>query len=301
MKTNKLISILVFIAVTFCLSAQNSTYPTGSLLWKISGKDLTKPSYIMGTFHVMQGEYLDSIAGARKALNESEQVVGEVVMADMAATAMQLMSKMAMPSGTNYHQLYSDDDYQFIDGKLISSLGSGFNQMGMLKPKAIESAVIILFCAKKIPNFNPQNLLDGYVQKEAVEKQKPVLGLELADEQADMLFNSIPLQRQADLLLCFFKHDEQYVQREVDRLFELYRNGNLSALDEIMNKDDFCPSTDEEIALILYNRNNHWMEKLPAIMKEKSSFIAVGAGHLAGEKGLLHQLQKTGYKVEPIK
>jgi uncharacterized protein YbaP (TraB family) len=301
MKANKLISILAFIAVAFYLPAQNNTYPTGSLLWKISGKNLTKPSYIIGTFHVMQGDYLDSIAGAHKALDESEQVVVEVVVTDMTAMSMQLMPKMSMPSDTNYHQLYSDADYQFIDNKLISFLGAGFNQMGMLKPKAIEAAVTVLFCMKKIPNFNPQNLLDIYVQKEAIEKQKSVLGLEQADEQAEILFNSIPLQRQADLLLCFFKHGEQYIQREIDKLFELYRNGNLSALDEMMNNNDFCPSTDEENAMILYNRNNRWMEKLPAIMKEKSSFIAVGAGHLAGEKGILYQLQKAGYKVEAVK
>jgi uncharacterized protein YbaP (TraB family) len=301
MKTNKLIAILAFIAVAFCLSAQNNNYPTGSLLWKISGKDLTKPSYIIGTFHVMQGDYLDSIAGARKALDESEQVVGEIVMTDMAAMAMQLMPKMTMPSDINYHQLYSEADYQFIDNKLISSLGAGFNQMGMLKPQAIESAVVVLFCAKKIPNFNPQNLLDIYVQKEALKKQKSVLGLEQADEQAEILFNAIPLQRQADMLLCFLKHDEQYVQREINKLFELYQNGNLFALDEMINDTDFCPSTDEENAVILYNRNKRWMEKLPAVMKEKPSFIAVGAGHLVGEKGILYQLQKAGYKVEAVK
>jgi uncharacterized protein YbaP (TraB family) len=42
------------------------------------------------------------------------------------------------------------------------------------------------------------------------------------------------------------------------------------------------------------------MQKLPEIMKEKSSFIAVGALHLAGEEGLLNLLKEAGYTVEPV-
>ena len=35
-------------------------------------------------------------------------------------------------------------------------------------------------------------------------------------------------------------------------------------------------------------------------MQSKSCFIAVGAGHLAGENGLINLLKKQGYTVEPI-
>ncbi|GHT71951.1 hypothetical protein FACS189455_4730 [Bacteroidia bacterium] len=48
-------------------------------------------------------------------------------------------------------------------------------------------------------------------------------------------------------------------------------------------------------------RNDAWMKKLPGLMKDKSSFIAVGALHLVGEEGLLNQLEKAGYKVEAVK
>ena len=52
---------------------------------------------------------------------------------------------------------------------------------------------------------------------------------------------------------------------------------------------------------MIYNRNKAWSEKLPAIMKTAPTFIAVGALHLPGDKGLLNLLKKQGYTVEPVK
>ena len=60
------------------------------------------------------------------------------------------------------------------------------------------------------------------------------------------------------------------------------------------------PSPSEEDAMI-YNRNKAWAEKLPAIMKAAPTFVAVGALHLLGEKGLLNLLKRQGYTVEPVK
>jgi uncharacterized protein YbaP (TraB family) len=37
------------------------------------------------------------------------------------------------------------------------------------------------------------------------------------------------------------------------------------------------------------------MEKLPALMKKQSLFVAMGALHLVGQTGLVNQLRKKGY------
>ena len=52
---------------------------------------------------------------------------------------------------------------------------------------------------------------------------------------------------------------------------------------------------------MIENRKNAWMAKLPAIMADKPTFFAVGAIHLAGEKGLIQLLKNAGYTVEGIK
>jgi uncharacterized protein YbaP (TraB family) len=87
----------------------------------------------------------------------------------------------------------------------------------------------------------------------------------------------------------------------VPSFINAYNQGNLNWMIEHYENSDTCPSTQEEEAALNKDRNYRWMTKLPEIMKEKSSFIAVGALHLAGEDGLLNLLEKAGYTVESIK
>jgi len=37
------------------------------------------------------------------------------------------------------------------------------------------------------------------------------------------------------------------------------------------------------------------------MMKDKSTFFAVGAGHLGGPKGVINLLKSAGYKVKAVK
>jgi uncharacterized protein YbaP (TraB family) len=301
MKTRN--AVLAFVLILFSASLFAKEYKTGALLWKISGNGLTQPSYLLGTFHLKSGVFLDSIPGARAALESSEQVIGELNINNMIENQMQMMSKMMMPSDTTYHALYSEEDYNFVNEQLMSLLGTGLEQLGVVKPSVISTSISVVSFIKKIPDFNPENILDMYVQKIAVEKQKPILELETIDDQTYALFNSSSLQRQAEQLLCCLKNADQIVANEVEKLIRNYDAGDLNALyfDMMNNKENPCPSTPEEINVVLKARNDRWVQKLPALIREKSSFIAVGAGHLAGEEGLLNQLENAGYTIEAVK
>jgi uncharacterized protein YbaP (TraB family) len=302
MKTQYLLPFLLLL-VTCNLWAQEKNYPTGALLWKVSGKDLGKPSYILGTFHVKTGDYLDSIPGARAALNVSEQVIGELVLDNLAGMQQQTAPDVMMPADTTYHQLYSEENYRFVSEKIAAVLGVGLDQMGILKPVAIQTAVSVMEYIKNIPDFNPENALDMYVQKEAIKNQQPVLGLETLQDQISAFFKSSSLQRQADLLLCYFKNTDEIIATELKLLADSYDKGDLNTIYAhfIAGEADPCPATQEERNSLFKNRNDRWLKKLPALMNEKSSFICVGAGHLAGEEGLLYQLKQAGYVIEAVK
>ena len=58
--------------------------------------------------------------------------------------------------------------------------------------------------------------------------------------------------------------------------------------------------TPKEAAVMLDNRNKKWMQQLPGIFKQQSTFVAVGALHLAGENGLVMLLRNAGYTVKPL-
>ncbi len=70
-------------------------------------------------------------------------------------------------------------------------------------------------------------------------------------------------------------------------------------MEDLTKKGD--ASLDQFADVLLYNRNRNWVNKMETLMPEKSVVIAVGAGHLPGEFGVIKLLRKAGYKVEPVK
>ena len=83
----------------------------------------------------------------------------------------------------------------------------------------------------------------------------------------------------------------------MDSMLADYRAGRIT---EILDDPSFGSFSPDEMASLLYDRNKKWLSTLPAILEHNRAFIAVGAGHLVDEHGLIEGLQKLGYKVEPV-
>ena len=104
------------------------------------------------------------------------------------------------------------------------------------------------------------------------------------------------------MLICMVQNPD-LLKEQMDELQEAYHSQDINALFELSVKDtpnDPCPSTEEEKNALNKDRNIKWLEKLPAIMADKPSFIAVGSLHLPGEVGLIEGLRARGYNVEPV-
>ena len=296
----KLFFIGILLSATF-LTSGYAAENTNALLWKVSGNRLEKSSYILGTFHLASKTMLDNIPGATDALANSEQIVGEVVMNDLAAMAQQVQQAGMMSPDTTYQMLYTEYEYQRVSNNIQNLLGAGLDQVGVLKPNFISQMVSLLMYQEFLPEINPNEMMDSYVQQYALSAEKPVIGLETVEEQIDVLFNSSSLKRQAEQLLCALDNPD-YIKKSVIQLIEAYNNKDLAAMEMLFDmEDDPCQTSKAELDILLKNRNDNWIKKLPAIMLEKSSFIAVGAGHLVGNDGIVAQLQALGYTVEPVK
>jgi uncharacterized protein YbaP (TraB family) len=275
---------------------------TGSLLWKISGNNLEKSSYILGTFHLKNGDYLNTIPGAINAIHSSEQIIGELDMTDMQTIQMQIAPAMLMPSDTTYLMLYSEEDYSFVNEKLAEYFTVGLEQLGVLRPSAIQTMMVVMLFQQLLPEFDAQNSMDLAIQQIGRERDKKIIGLESVEEQAYVLFNSSSLQRQAELLFCHLKNIDEEVLNEAIKLIEDYGRGDLNALyfDSMQNDNVSCPYNQEEKDLLAKSRNTQWMQQIPELIEKAPSFIAVGALHLPGKDGLLYQLQQLGYQIEPV-
>ena len=109
------------------------------------------------------------------------------------------------------------------------------------------------------------------------------------------VFDSIPYDVQAKELLNNIDSIDTY-KNEFDTLMLAYKNQQMAPMEKLFAKSDLTGYED----LLLNRRNANWVNQLKSIMKAKSVFVAVGAGHLLGEKGLINLLRKEGYKVEPL-
>lgn len=290
------IGAVLFICVALSANAQ--------LLWKVSGNGLNEPSYIMGTHHLAPFSIMDSIAGLRKAMNETQQVYGELKMSEMQspATMQQMQKSMIIEGDTTLTTLLSPEDFATANKFCKENLMMDLSMAPKLKPAFLLNNVVVMAYVKHIGNFNPQEQLDTFFQSQASKNGKKVDGLETPEFQFNLLFNSYSLKRQAQLLMCTLNHIDTEVE-SLKKLTDAYMRQDLNTMLKVSEerKGNQCDPLPAEEDAMIYNRNNAWSAKLPAIIKADPTFVAVGALHLPGEKGLLNLLKKQGYTVEPVK
>ena len=297
----RILLTLALAAATMMASAQ--------LLYKISGKGLKSPSYIVGTYHLAPLSFVDSIPGIRQAMDQCQQVYGELVMADMLGPdSVAMMQKaLMMPNGMTLDSLLSTDEMGRLNSYMKQLMGMDMTnpllkqQMNKMTPTALSSTLTILAFIKKGGNMDLQNSFDDYFQKQAREQGKGVGGLETMAFQISVLYGGKSLERQKELLMCQVDNAE-YIDSMTDHVIKAFFAQDLDAIKEAMDikMNNSCDNSPEEDADLIDNRNADWLTKMPAIMAQKPTLFAVGAGHLPGPKGVLNLLRQAGYKVEGV-
>jgi len=284
------IFIATFSALFFMVSVQ------AQLLWKVSGNGLTKPSYLFGTHHLIEKEQIRDFDKILILSGQADAVVGEMDMTDMASMQAKIMQAAVMP-GKNIKDMISVADYSLVDTELKQILGAGLDQLGAFKPIMLETMFSELVYLRSQNLTKQPEAIDVLFQKNAKDNHKQVVGLETIEQQAAIMFDSLSLNRQAEILVKSVKEK----QKEIDlikKLNEYYLAGDLKKLSALDNEDDDMSPAEKKP--MYENRNADWMKQIPALLSKQSCFIAVGCMHLVGETGLIEQLKKSGYKVEGI-
>lgn len=299
----KIIATIAFVLVSMASSAQ--------LLYRVSGGQLAKPSYVVGTFHLASASFADKIVGIREALDATDQVYGEVKWDDMlnADSLKFLQRQMMLPDGKSLKSVMSAASYAKLNAYLKASMGVGLEnaiveqQMGHLLPASLTSQLAMMqYMTGHMGEFDPTNTIDSYFQTQAKTNNEPIGGLETIRFQSSVLFGSTPLKRQLALLDCFLNNQDYYASLS-ERMAKAYFAQDIDALQKVVDEkfSATCDATPEELDLLIYKRNADWAKKMPAIMAAKPTLFVVGAAHLSGERGLLELLRKAGFKVEAVK
>lgn len=296
--------------MTFAFAVMTVAGMQAQLLYKISGNGLTKPSYIIGTYHLAPVSFADSIPGLKEAMAATEQVYGELDMTDLtsAENLQKMQTAMMLPEGTTLSKLLTAEEMARLNVVLKELMGVDMTnqmvaqQLDGLSPQALQTQLSLLIYMKKHDGFNPQATFDGYFQQVAQQQGKGVGGLETVDFQVGVLFHGQSLERQKELLMCLVDNKE-HTELMAEQLVGAFFKQDLVGVKAVMDEKDQtkCDSTPEEEDALIYNRNANWAKLMPRIMADKATFFAVGAGHLPGEKGVLQLLQSAGYTVEGVR
>jgi uncharacterized protein YbaP (TraB family) len=286
-----LLAFTGFSAISQSAQKQNEK----SLLWKISGNGLEKPSYLFGTIHMLcedEAVLSDSLVSA---IENTERVYMEVDL-DNLFELFGAMRQMKMKNDTTLKDLLTAEEYIRVKEFIESKNGLlPFSVLETYKPLLASSTLLESGLPCGIPVAMEQIIL-----KEAKLRGKRIEGLETMSYQLS-IFDSIPYKVQAAQLLKYTstEGDLSAADKEFTEMMDAYKDQDLEKLDSFIRKSETGLEVYED--LLLFNRNKNWVKKLKTILKERSVTIAVGAGHLPGEKGLIELLKKEGYTVKPVK
>ena len=161
-----------------------------------------------------------------------------------------------------------------------------------------DAAIAIIQSQTVFPNFNPQQQIDGEIQKRGAALGKEIGGFETIDDQCKALFGSSIID-QAESLMEMVRNDSHAAEM-AKKLAKAYLAGDLNQMLELM-EDPASGSSDEWSERMINRRNANWARIMAGLLPSASVLIAVGAGHLPGEKGLISLLRKEGYSVEAVK
>lgn len=281
------------IALSSCAQKEKEN-GDNTLLWKISGNGLDKPSYLFGTIHMICSEDAVLSNNMKKAIRNCDEVYLEVDM-DNLFEMVGVMGKMKMLGDTTLRDLLNEADYTKVK-TYFESKGSmlPFSMLEKFKPMLAASTLE----QGDMPCDNP-SAMEQVIMEEAKANDKKIKGLETMAYQAGVL-DSIPYKLQAEQLVSYIDSANAGAdsKKMMDEMFDAYRRQDLKKLEQLMVESDASMSGFTDI--MLFHRNQNWVKKLKDLLPAKSLLIAVGAGHLPGEKGVISLLRKAGYTVTPV-
>lgn len=259
-----------------------------SLLWKIEGKNI-KTSYLFGTIHLISTNNFFMPKKAEKAFAESDKLMMELDLSNQQEMAS-MMQFATMANGQTIDKLISEADYALLDSTLQAETGLGIAPFNSFKPFIIESLLM-------------QKMIDGEIKsyeaiftEMAATQKKPILALESVQEQLE-LFDDLPYEEQMADLMKYVKGDEE-MKTLFKQMVDMYTAQDIEGLYSFM--DEYFP---EKIWMqkLLFERNAKWVPIIEKSVAENHLFIAVGAGHLGGNNGIISLLRKAGYIVTAVK
>ncbi|MBR1717362.1 MAG: TraB/GumN family protein [Paludibacteraceae bacterium] len=274
-----------------------ATAVRAQVLYEISGNSTKAKSYLFATNGMTGIDFLDSVPNLYKCYGRSNKVITEFTMQDYAAIAA-LRNAALLPDSVTLANFYTDEEYKAIEQSLIVNIGMGFDKLSRMKP-AYLTELLRNEIVRHWVGLDEEFTCESAFEIIASEDGKPVYGLDDTGETIYMLFDREPFHWQCEELKKIVEYPEREVALERS-IKASYRMGYLSDIAFTIESPDNKSTLSYSDYQVFASRNEQWVKRLRPYLKEGKAFITLNCIYLGGDKGLIQQLRKAGYRVRAV-
>lgn len=278
------------------------------MLWKINGSK-GNTLYLFGTIHVGDERNDTVLTYLQDELNSVDSLAVEfdIDAFEQDYTQQAQMAALLMyTDGTTAKDHIRADLYEKCVDYLTENnnytatydyLIAGYWMM-LLEQTAIQSSPL-----------SADNAMDSKLIAYAKEQGKEVLDVESPALQFNMIkdFSDALIEMEME---SFFE-DTDAVTEQLSDMYKVWLSGDEKTMTELeygVDDEEYKQMTDEEKKLyedyqnaMLIDRNTGMAAKAEEYLQSgKSVFLAVGAGHMVSDKGLVQLMKDKGYTVERV-
>lgn len=287
---------LAALALAACASApREPQFPPGPALFVARDADSTM--YLFGTLHIRRPGAPWGGARAQAGLAEAGDVWTELIISPETDAETQLLALrhgMADP-GRPLSSYFSSEENVRI-GTVAQRLSLQPQMLDAMKPwlAGVTLALLPMIQAGYDPSAGADRLIDAYGDANG----KTMRAFETAEQQIQMLAGlSEDVQRQ---MLLEALDEAESGTGPIETMAAAWESGDLATL-ERMVVTEMRAEYPDFYQVLLVDRNNAWVEVLVRELDSTGvDFVAVGAGHMLGEDGVVAQLRRRGYTVERV-
>ena len=260
-------------------------------LWVVKDEDTT--IYLFGTVHILRPNLGWFDDGVKKAFEGSDRLVLEMVE-PTAAEGQALFGKLAIDkSGKTLRSKMSDADRALYETAMTKT-GLPAEALDPFDPWA--AAVTLSVISMQKQGFDVNSGAEKQLTAAANAAKKPIGGVETMEFQLGV-FDSMPESEQIRFLVETAKVVESS-SNMMDKMVELWGTPDPDGLGRLMNEGLTSRALYDAL---LTRRNANWAKWIKAEMdKPGTTFMAVGAGHLAGPTSVQNLLPAYGLSAERV-
>ncbi len=294
-----IILLLLFIIIPGCSDSDDTKEPHKSFIWEVTSEATTV--YILGSIHVANSDLYPLADVIEDAFDQSENVAAEFDITsfnEMEAAAL-LMEKGMYSGGETLRDNIPEDLYNRMYD-MLEDLGMSkleLNGLKLFEPWVIAMEIELLIYDDY--GYTGDYGIDQYFLKKAHEEDKDIIDLESAEFQINLFDN---FSEEQHILLLEDAVENIPTKNEIEHMFEVWEMGDITEMEKIMFEDldehpEFIPISEE----LIDERNFGMVEKIEGFLEDDEIyFVAVGAGHLVGENGIINLLEEKGCITEQL-